>query len=307
MTSVNFSNDPALPPPASVAPISSSALKVSHRDRTTASLAAMLVFVGICVLMLFIIWVTTRVWIRNTAVAPELIEALAGGGNALGDARELVEPGEDELVDFAEPQLESTIDSITDAVTDQLATLDTMGGDAPSTTAGGGAGDSRSPGPGDGESNLVPRWQRWEVEFSAASSQLYAVQLDAFGIELAATGGGGSQIDYVSQLTSARPTRRSGASSADQRLYMTYRFGPLRSLDAALLQRAGVKTRGRIVMQFYPPATENLLAVAEQQYLKSNNVPLVQVKKTTFGVRSAGGRYEFYVKEQQLRRVSMSD
>ena len=289
-----------------MAAVGATSLQVTARDRTAASLLAMLILVGLCVALLLIIWVTTRVWIRNVAVAPQLIEPPSGGGNALGDASELVEPGAEELDDLAEPQLEATLDSVTEMVTDQLATLDTLGGSAASTTRGAGAGDTRAPGPGQGESQLVPRWQRWEVEFNVASSQLYARQLDAFGIELAATGGGSNQIDYLAQLSARQPMRRSGSAADDERLYMTYRYGPLRDLDAALLQRAGIKTRGRVIMQFYPEETENLLAVAEQQYLESQQRRLEQVKRTTFGVRAELGGYAFFVKDQQLQRYSES-
>jgi hypothetical protein len=302
----NFDNRPAnsaLPPSVGVVNTThASSLKVTNRDRSTATLTAMLIMVGLCVSMLFIIWVTTRVWIRNTPVAPELIEPLAGGGNAMGNARELVEPGEEEIDDFAEPQLQETIDSITDAVTDQLATLDTLGGESASTTAGGGAGDSRIAGPGDGDADLVPRWQRWQVEYNASSSQTYAKQLDAFGVELAATGGGSSTIDYVAGLSQPNPTRRSGSSADDERLYMTYQFGPLKELDARLLESVGVPTRGRILMQFYPQKAENMLALAEQEYLSSKGRSLEQVKRTTFGVTADGGNYRFFVKDQQLHR-----
>jgi hypothetical protein len=126
--------------------------------------------------------------------------------------------------------------------------------------------------------------------------------LNAFGVELAATGGGSSVIDYAENLSKPVPDRRSGASADEKRLYMTYQYGPLRDLDRRLLESAGIKTRGRIVMQFYPARTENLLALAEQEYNRAKKRQLEQVKRTTFGVQAVGGSYQFYVTEQQLRR-----
>jgi hypothetical protein len=276
-------------------------MSVTNHDRLTATMTAALIMVGLVVSILFVLWLTTRVWIRKPAVVPELIEPLAGGGNAMGNARELVEPGQEEMDEFDEPQLEETIDSITDAVTDQLATLDAVGGESPTMTAGGGAGDSRVPGPGNSDANLIPRWQRWRVQFSANSSQIYVKQLDAFGIEIAATGGSVSSIDYVSHLSEPKPKKRSALASDEERLYMTYKFGPLKALDEQLLKNNGIKTENRILLQFFPAETENRLALAEKAYMDERDRKLEQIESTTFGVSSEGGRYTFYVKEQVLR------
>ena len=175
-------------------PSGSRRMAVSAYDRSSATLMSLLIIVGVAVLMLFIVWVTGRVFIKQKAVAPQLVEP-PQGGNAMGSSRELEQPGELELEDLAEPQLEETLDALTDVVSNQLATLDTLGGDAAASTEGGGAGDSRLPGPGTGDSDAIPRWQRWEILFAASNLDVYARQLDFFRIELAAVGGGQRTID----------------------------------------------------------------------------------------------------------------
>lgn len=275
-------------------------LEVSRYDRASAALIAALIMTSALVLMLFIVWASTRVWTRPLAVEPQLIEPPAGGGNAMGTARDLIEPGELEVDDLAEPELEQTIDAVTDALTTQLATLDSLGGEAVASTQGGGAGDSRQPGPGGPESDLIPRSQRWQVLFSSSNLDSYAKQLDFFGIELAAAGGDSNRIDYAFGF-SDELQRREGTSAEEKRMYLTWRYGPLRNADIALLKRAGIQTRGRILMQFLPPQVENKLANIEKRHCEQQGITLKQVRKTVFGVKGIGGGYEFFVKEQEQR------
>ena len=58
-------------------------LAVTRYEQTAARLITALILVGAAVLLLFLMWLTTRVWVRPTAIEPQLIEPLAGGGNAI--------------------------------------------------------------------------------------------------------------------------------------------------------------------------------------------------------------------------------
>lgn len=275
-------------------------LEVSRYDRASAGLITALILTSTAVLMLFIIWASTRVWTRPLAVEPVLVEPPSGGGNAMGMARELVEPGEEEIEDLSEPQLEQTIDAVTDTLSAQLATLDALGGSAPASTQGGGAGDRREPGPGGPESNILPRAQRWEILFAARNLDSYAKQLDFFNIELAAVGSGSGVIDYASNF-SGQLQRRQGEPENERRMYLTWRYGPLRQADIALLKRAKISTQDRILMQFLPQDVENRLANVEKRYCENERRTLEQVRKTIFEVKGTGGGYKFEVKEQKTR------
>ena len=250
--------------------------------------------------MLVILWITSRVWTTQEAVPVEFIEELSGRGDAaLGSARDLEEPGEEEVDDLNEPQLEETIEALTDAISTQAATLDTLEGEARASTRGKGLGDNRAAGPG-GDGNVIPRWERWEIKYEHESVGEYARVLDYFGVQLAAFGGGKTEIDYAYNLAKATPdTGTATRSERDQWLHFVWRHGPLVAADRELLNNAGIPTRGRTLMQFYPSKTENLLAALENRELSGK--PLETVKRTVFGVVGSDGRYEFVVLRLQTR------
>jgi hypothetical protein len=275
-------------------------LRVSRYDQTAALLVALLIIVGIAVAMLVIIWITSRVWTTQQAVPVEFIEELSGRGDAaMGSARDLEEPGAEEVEDLSEPQLEQTLEAVTDAITSQAATLDTLDGEARSSTKGKGLGDSRAAGPG-GNGNVIPRWERWQIEYDARTLGEYAQVLDHFGIQLAAFGGGKKEIDYAYNLSKKKPdTGTATREERDKWLYFVWRHGPLRAADRDLLQRAGITTDGRTLMQFFPAEIENQLATLENQKLAGKSLESVQ--QTVFGVVGDAGRYQFVVLQLKTR------
>jgi hypothetical protein len=274
-------------------------LRVTRYDRVAALLVALLIILGVMVSMMFVVWASGKVWVKPATIAAQLIEPLRGGGMAQGSARELVEPGEEEVEELLEPQLEETLDAVTDLVSDQRATLDALGGDTAVTSAGGGAGDNRLPGEG-GDADVVPRWQRWQIIFAAGNLKTYSQQLDYFGIELGAVGGS-DEIDYAFNFRQPTPGHRSGQPKDEGRMYMTWRYGPLRSADLELLRRAGVPTDGRVIMQFVPPKIESSLAAIEQAFMERNQRTTQDVTRTVFEVIGRRGGYEFEVKSQETR------
>jgi hypothetical protein len=64
-----------------------------------------------------------------------------------------------------------------------------------------------------------------------------------------------------------------------------------------------VPTGGRIIMQFYPKETENMLAVKELDYAqRTRNITSVSyIQKTVFVVVAAGRGYEYQVIDQRYR------
>ena len=274
--------------------------KVSIYDQASSLLVALLLMVATGVIVLFIIYLTTRNW--ETAVSiPVIIEPASGrGDHALGVAQDLEAPGLEELDEILEPQVEANFQAVTDAVTSQTASLDMIEGAMQNTAGGDGQGDSRPLGPEGNGPNVVPRWERWQIEFAATDLVTYAKQLDAFKIELGLAGGGSKTIEYASNFASGGLQTRKGGGEQEDRLYFTWKTGSLRQADFELLSRAGYSTQGRIPMQFYPPETENLLAYIEQQHMGDR--PLETINKTIFGIRTKGSGYEFYVMRQTYRQ-----
>jgi len=268
-------------------------LKVSAYDRAASMLVAALVMVGLFVLLLFIVWVTTRVFFVPAPPEVFLVDEEPGTTNPEGTARDIHEPGIEELTDIIEPDITETLAAVTEAVSSVAASLDAV--DGVMATRGKGAGDNRKRGSG----AVIPRWQRWEIRFESTTLEAYAKQLEFFGIELGALGGGRGGVDYA-QMKSGSPQQRSvDADTKDDRLYFIWQGGKLKQQDQSLLQQAGISTTGRVLCQFYPKSIENQLAVLEKQKLGSR--PLRDVKRTVFGVRPAGRGFEFFVVEIDYR------
>ena len=280
-------------------------MRVTPYERVAGWLVALLVLVGTAVLIMFLIWLT-HVLVFTKEVPPIVpVENIAGrGDHAAGYERDIEAPGIEELEEEMEPQVEQLLEAVTDIVSTQAASLDAIQTDAVTSNAGKGVGDSRPPGPlGEGE-NIIPRWERWKIQYNTTTLDLYARQLDFFGIELAAAGGGRALVDYASGFSSPRPKRRQGPPDQEKRLYMVWTSGTLRRYDLQLLRRAGIPTSGRIIMQFYPKRVEDRLAALELQYARRNGRQSVkEIQQTVFGVRRSGNGYEYYIISQTYRAV----
>ena len=268
-------------------------LSVSAYDRVSSFIVAMLYLVGVLVLLLFLLWLTTRASAAPQTMAVELIDELIGGDPSLGDGRDFEEPGVEDIQDLATPTSEQLLTAVTDVASTTSASSDNTA----DVSQGTGSGDPRLAGEG-GEAT-VPRWERWEVRFTATSLSKYAEQLESFGIELAAVGGGRDEVDYATRLANSKPETRSGKGTEEQRLYMSYRSGQLKEFDRQLLQRAGIPTQGRTLLQFYPRQVEGQLAALEMK--RAGGRPLRDIRRTVFAVRRAGAGYRFEVLEQQYQ------
>ncbi len=283
-------------------------LASSAYERAASWVIALNILVGTGVLLAFLIWLSHVMQYRggeqSTVV---LVENVAGrGDHAAGFERDLEPPGMEELPDEMEPQVEQLLEAVTEVVATQAAALDTLQTPMLSTSSGAGMGDSRPPGPlGEGE-DIIPRSERWEIRYNSNNLRAYARQLDFFQLELGAVGGGESQVDYASHLAQPQPSARRGPGDAEKRLYMIWTSGALRRFDRQLLEAAGIRTAGRIVVQFYPKQIEELLARVEMDYARSNGKTSVkQIQRTVFGVRPQGtAGYEYYVISQSYRAVA---
>jgi hypothetical protein len=278
-------------------------LKVTTYDRVSGLLVALIVVVGLFVAILFFVWLSKSIVIVRSAPVVQIIdEPMGRGDNPAGVGRDFEEPGSEELADVTEPQLAETLEAVTSAVSSNVATLEALEGTAPVMGTGKGKGDSRVAGEGgEGNADIIPRWERWEIRYTTSDVKAYAAQLDFFRVELAAVGGGRPLVDYASNLSLPKPNTRSGPSKDEKRLRLTWTSGVLKSFDEQLLRQAGIETNRRLVMQFYPPEAENALAAIETREMTAKKKNLTEIKKTVFGVRPGGGKYEFHLISQEYR------
>ncbi|MDA8744469.1 hypothetical protein N9N28_07550 [Rubripirellula amarantea] len=279
-------------------------LRVSHFDVVTSFFMALMLFIGIFVTMLFIIWLTSRFSFGPVAIEP-IIENPAGRGeNPEGFERDFEPPGAEEVEELMEPTLQDTIEAVTDAVSSVAASLTTNDTAATATTSGTGAGDSRPPGPeGEGE-DIVPRFERWQLDFSARDKTAYAKQLDYYKIELGAVGGKIQGLDIVNNLVSSPKARRIADASTEKRLYFMFKTAsPLLQYDRQMLAQAGVQLDGRSTLKLIPKDLENLLAKIELDFAKSKgHQSVTELAKTVFESTAEGDGYAFKVISQRYRK-----
>lgn len=147
-------------------------------------------------------------------------------------------------------------------------------------------------------SDSIPPARRWEFFLPAGITVAdYAEQMDAMGMELAVLMDNG-QVEYVTKLLQAVPSRRQGALSAETRPYWTWQRGDLLAADREILARSGLEVGDRIILHFWPAATEANLVKLETQF--QNRQPAA-IYRTRFAVRQAATGYEFYVVQQTAR------
>ena len=282
-------------------------LRTSRFDVVTSLFVALIAFIGIFVTMMFIIWLTSR-WTWGPAPIEPIIENPAGRGpNAEGFERDFEPPGEEEVEDLLEPTLADSIEAVTDAVSSVAAALVSADTNQSATTQGkGGLGDSRPPGPlGEGD-DIVPRFERWQLEFEAKDIDTYANQLDFYKIELGVLGGGIQGVEVANNLSGSPQKRTITDTANEKRLYFMFnRPTPLQKFDQQLLGKAGATVGAkRTTLKFIPPELENRLAQIELEYARGKGHESVkEIAKTVFKSEAeSGGRYAFTVTSQRYRK-----
>jgi len=206
--------------------------------------------------------------------------------------------------DQQETQLEQALETMATA-TGSVSTLN-FSNDLADETSSGLPGSAKGTGgrplgaAKKGRKGGVPREQRWIIEFAERGSlELYAAQLDHFGIELAAALPD-RRVFYVRKLSSGFETREGRIDGGDQRLFMNWKGGGQRvEADREMLEKAGVPDLvNAVVLHFYPAETEQMLAQAEAEYA---NRPIEQVSRTNFRVTGGPGSFKFVVESQKYR------
>jgi hypothetical protein len=274
-------------------------LRVGRYERAAGALVTALIMVGTTAALLFLVWLMSVLVFRRVPSGIQMIEYPGRGDHAEGFERDPDPPGWDEIeVELDEPQLEAALEPVTDLASQVASALDVLATDSILSEQGTGRGDDRPPGPlGEGE-DVIPPWERWEFQYSSTSIDLYARQLDFFKIELGAAGGA-RLIDYAYNLAQTPPSRRQGESKDEKRIYFTWKTGQLREFDLQLLQRAGISTGGRIIMQFIPEEVNEALHALEFENARGRSPK--EWFRTIFGVRPRGNGFEYHIIEQTFR------
>jgi hypothetical protein len=258
-------------------------LGVSRYDRAAAMLIAMLFLVGSATFALLLMWMS-----RETTATENLPSVSHRMPLVLEEPKALLldEPLPSEIDQQKGLELDETLVAVTEAVSRVAAVgnPDVPFSKTPPRT-------DREIGPPSFDG--LP-YRRWQIKFETTSIEEYAKQLDSFGIELGVAGGGYSNMDYAKGF-SRSITRRSGKGSAEKRFYMVWQDGVLQRFDRQLLRQANIPVDKRIIMHFYTPQMLDELTRLEREAAK---VPIEELNRTVFGVRSNSGSFEFYVISQ---------
>ncbi len=293
----------------------------SRYDRVTSFLMAVVLGAFLVVGWLGLVFASNQELTTRVTSPLNIVEVFGGGGGspdgtpgstekidlAGADAAPQASNNEETPGDFEQPSVQTTPGAMLDAALDagqQVAEMDL----GPAMPSGGAVASGRRAskigtggpglgfGPGDGG---VSRENRWSVIFpDGQRPEDYARELDALGVELAVVAGK-DQLTYVSNFSSPTPTRRTGPSRAESRLYFIWEGRLRKASDLVLLQKAGIDVGSGTVFQFYPPAAENQLAELEQRY--RGRTP-GEIRVTRFGVVPKGDSYGFKVLAQETLR-----
>jgi hypothetical protein len=286
-----------LPPP----PV----IRITRYDEVSSWLIAFVAALGTAVFLLTLAWFSLQPAARQNPVPVEIVE-IPGGveDGAVDETLRLDSPEEASpdasLAEVAAPETEiqETLDSVMELASEatnqaeKQYEFDTRNAGKAGSAAGTGR---RALGIGPGQGG-IPREQRWFISFSDhATLDEYAKQLDFFGIELGALTPD-HQILYLSNLKAPKPAMRTTTRGSDeQRLYMIWQGGQRKKADLQLFAKAGINAADMVIFQFYPKATENLLAQLERSY---RNRPAAEIRRTYFSVQQTDDGYEFVVTRQ---------
>ena len=278
-------------------------MSVSTYDNVSTWVVALNIIVGFFVLLMFLVWLTSIMMFNNEPVQVKLIEPRGRGDHAKGYERDPEEPGLEEIEDMTEPRIEETFEAVTDAVSSTAASLTSMKTGATSSSHGKGLGDSRAAGEGgEGDGDVIPRWERWRIQLTARNERAFAYQLDALGIELGLFGGGDPKIYYAGNFSGTIKKYSQEGGKKEKRLYFAPNDPNAQKFTISLLRKAGYQTRGKYAVHFYPDKAENELALAEARYAKTK--ALDEIRRTYFAVKNQGGRLTFVVTKQEYRTVA---
>lgn len=305
-------------------------IALTQHDKVSSGLLAVCMLLGTLTVLLITAWIANMLPSPKLPPPVTLLEEDPGGDpngfidGTPGETLALGSPDADPndpamaeaeaLPDTAEVSAES-LDAVADVsdaseLSSEMAASDSLDGPVanqkfamapvirarPGSPFGKEGGTGRPPlGSGSGKGGF-PREMRWFVKFTERGTlDEYAAQLEFFGIELGALMPDGKLL-LVSKLNTPKPTVRTVTNGQEEkRLYFTWKGGTRKGVDLEILKKAGVDASNALVMHFYPPQTENQLAVLERQY---KNREASKIKRTYFSVRSATQGFEFTITSQ---------
>jgi hypothetical protein len=151
--------------------------------------------------------------------------------------------------------------------------------------------------PASGDTVDSTRRSEWEIVFEdGITIKQYAERLDYFKIEIGAVAKDG-RVEYASNISARKPDKRLGDATKDYRWRTAWKKGKLSAADRALLTKAGINSRDKQLLHYFPDEIQARLAQLERAYGKRDPR---EIKRTRFEIRPQAKEpgFEFVVVEQ---------
>jgi hypothetical protein len=271
-------------------------LTVNSYDRASTIVIALLVMVGVVVLGLAVVFFSNKFSTTIEPIAFVPVEASSPNANQ-GLAQDPEPPGAEDAPELAEPQLQDTLDALSEMSIDETLLSDEAIDGAEEASKGKGLGDSRQAGPGgDGVVERVPRWERWKIRFEPKSPRAFAEWLDFFKIRVGVLGRDNKvhvAYDFTkgAKVESVPPKDYKGWGQT------VPTDGPMPALTKDLARKSQILQRGPIALLFYPFEVEQLLWTIEKASNKFDDPN--KIRETVFTVVETTGGFKFQVVDQK--------
>ena len=282
-------------------------LRVSRFDAVTSALMTVMIFAASVTGVLLLLWLVSGFEPDDRIRPVPPIGRTTSHSKTIDDSIiPFEQPGDPEFQDLIQPTFADTVEAVTAAASSVSGSYANRVTDSNATSFGSTGGPSRPPGPdniiGD-DTDLVPRSERWQLNFTARNQADYIKQLEFFQIELGAVGGEIVGLDIVNNLASSPKSRRLEDATTEKRLYFVFkRPSPLMVYERAIHAQAGVDLQDRNMLKLISPQLENMLAKIELDYAISKGHPsITEVAKTVFESKLGRSGFEFQVVTQRYR------
>ncbi|QDU88726.1 hypothetical protein Pla175_21070 [Pirellulimonas nuda] len=274
-------------------------LTVNSYDRSSSALIALLLIVGVLVAGLVFIWYMTHFKFRSEiAIEFKPIEfASRPADAAMGVARDLEPPGQEDAPELTEPKLQDTLSALSDLSTTSALLSDEAVDSDTEAGKGSGLGDSRRA--GDGGEGLEGEEPVRQIKYEPGSVDEYAQWYDFYKLELGVLDQQNNLIYYAKNLAGANPVVRSAPPDQEKRLYTINPVGsPLNTLDRRLAEKAGIGARGAFTVTFWPDEAARELLEQEFNQAESKKKQINEVQRSVFRVTRGGSGFQIALEDQ---------
>ncbi len=278
-------------------------MRPTRFDLTSGFFLTLILFLGVIVSLMFLLWTVNR-WASQSEIhhSPPVRTTFVDAGER-GSEGNFDIPSAYEVQELTASSVQESLISVTTSANKTAHSLEELGDFSQTNSRFGHFGPDAGRGIPDAEFDIVPRFERWQLNFTASDRASYAAQLDHFKMELGVVGGGIQGLDIVAHLSTDPHSHRLLDTTKEKRLYFMWttpnRFS---EFEHTMLKQAAIELNDRLVVRLIPQDLENELAVAELEFAKeAGHESVTEIAKTVFQSVRVGDGFGFQVVDQRYR------